>query len=214
MEAFRKVTGAAAPLLADDINTDQIIPSAFLKDMHADLGQGFLAYMRRQPDGTVNQGFVLERPQYKAAPILVTGDNFGCGSSREHAVWAMHAFGVRCIVGHSPAELFRENCLKNGVLPVILDKPRMQALAAAVTRVDGRAPFTVDLETCQVTGPDFQCGFSIAAHERTALLEGLDDVGLTLKHLDAIQQWERRAAAQRPFMQAAISGLVAGPVAG
>jgi len=207
MEAFRTVTGAAAPLLMDDINTDQIIPSAFLKDMSADLGKGFLAYMRRQPDGKSNGDFVLEKPQYANAAILVTGDNFGCGSSREHAVWAMRAFGVRCIIGHSPAEFFRENCLKNGVLPVILDKARMQALSAAVLRTDGRQPFTVDLEACEVTGPDFRCGFDIAAHERTALLEGLDDIGQTLRHLDAIEQWERRAAAGRPFLQASIAGL-------
>src|SRR6478735_4135774 len=138
MEPFRSVTGAAAPLPQDDVNTDQIIPSAWLKDLHADMAEGFLAYMRRTPDGRSRSDFVLERPQYAVAPILVTGRNFGCGSSREHAVWSMRAFGVRCVIGESPAEFFRENCLKNGVLPVTLEAHRMGQLWQAVERADGR----------------------------------------------------------------------------
>jgi 3-isopropylmalate/(R)-2-methylmalate dehydratase small subunit len=202
MEPFRSVTGAAAPLPLDDVNTDQIIPSAWLKDLDADMAEGFLAYMRRRPDGTSRSGFVLERPQYAGAPILVTGRNFGCGSSREHAVWSMRAFGVRCVIGESPAEFFRDNCLKNGVLPVTLDAARMRQLWQELERVDGREPFTVDLQACQIRGPGgFSLAFDIGAGEREALLEGLDDIGLTLKSLPAIQAWEARTAQLRPFLQ-------------
>lgn len=205
MDPFRSVTGAAAPLPLDDVNTDQIIPSAWLKDLNADMAEGFLAYMRRRPDGAVNADFVLERPQYAAAPILVTGQNFGCGSSREHAVWSMRAFGVRCVIGESPAEFFRDNCLKNGVLPVTLDAARMRQVWERVQAVDGREPFTVDLEACQIRGPGgFVMPFEIAAGEREALLEGLDEIGITLKSLKAIEAWEQRAAKLRPFLQAAI----------
>ncbi len=212
MEPFQTVTGAAAPLLMDDINTDQIIPSAYLKDLNADLAAGFLAYMRRRPDGSRNLDFVLEKPQYARAPILVVGRNFGCGSSREHAVWALRAFGVRCVIGHDLAEMFWGNCLKNGVLPIVLDDERMRVLLRQVTQADGRGPFTVDLEACELRGPDdYRCRFDIASHERTALLEGLDDIGLTLKHQEEIAAWEARIAAERPFMQASIARLKASP---
>ena len=205
MEPFRSVTGAAAPLPLDDVNTDQIIPSAFLKDLHADLAGAFFAYMRRQPDGTRNADFVLELPQFAAAPILVTGANFGCGSSREHAVWSMRAFGVRCVIGASPAEFFYENCLKNGILPVKLEPAAMQALFECTTQVDGREPFAVNLETCEIRGPGgFVQRFEIPAGERAALLEGLDDISLTLKSLPAIEAWERKMATERAFFQAAI----------
>lgn len=205
MEPFRRVTGAAAPLPLDDVNTDQVIPSAWLKDLEADLSEGFLAYMRRAPDGTRHADFVLERPQYAAAPILVTGANFGCGSSREHAVWALRAWGVRCVIGASPAEFFRENCLKNGVLPVTLHEAAMQSLWEAAQRADGHAAFTVDLQACEIRGPEgFRLPFAIGEGERAALLEGLDDIGLTLKSLPAIEAWEQRVARMRPFLQAPV----------
>lgn len=211
MQPFRILTGAAAPLLQDDINTDQIIPSAYLRDIHANLGDGLLAYLRRRPDGGRNLDFVLEQPQYQAAPILVVGANFGCGSSREHAVWAMSAFGIRCVIGTSHAELFRENCLKNGLLPVTLEPAQMRALVQQVERVDGEQPFTVDLERCEIRGPEgYCCQFQIGAAEREALLEGLDDVGMTLKQLAAIEAWELRTANERPFMQASIAGVAGG----
>jgi 3-isopropylmalate dehydratase small subunit len=210
MQAFQSVTGSAIPLLADDINTDQIIPSAFLKQLDADLSKGLLAYMRRQPDGQRNADFVLEKPQYQGAPILVTGRNFGCGSSREHAVWALTAFGIRCVIGPEPAEFFRENCLKNGVLPVALNDADMAALTRSVSAIDGMQPFTVDLQACRIVAPDGTAWeFSLAEHERSALLEGLDDIGLTLKHRAAIEAWEARTAAARPFMQAPIADLKA-----
>jgi 3-isopropylmalate dehydratase small subunit len=209
MEAFERVTGAAIPLLADDINTDQIIPSAWLKQLDADLSKGLLAYMRQQPDGRRNEDFVLEKPQYQAAPILVTGRNFGCGSSREHAVWALTAFGIRCVIGLEPAEFFRDNCLKNGVLPVELGSADMEALVQKVLAADGMQPFTVDLYACEVRAPDGTAWtFALAAHERAALLEGLDEIGVTMKHNEAIEAWETRAAKERPFSQASIAGLL------
>lgn len=208
MEPFSTVTGAAAPLMLENVNTDQIIPSAFLKDMTADLSQGLLAYMRRTTDGARNLDFVLEKPQYHQAPILVVGRNFGCGSSREHAVWALRAFGIRCVIGPSHAEFFRENCLRNGVLPITLDEQQMGALVQHVEKVDGQAPFTVDLQSCEIRGPrGYACRFDISPSERTAMLEGLDDIGLTLQHMDAIAAWEARIASERPFMQASIARL-------
>ena len=210
MEPFRILTGIAAALPLDDVNTDQIIPSAWLKDMNADLATGFLAYMRQAPDGSRNPDFVLEKPQYRRTRILVVGSNFGCGSSREHAVWALRAFGVRCVIARSHAEFFRENCLKNGVLPVGLDERQMSALVEQVTQADGREPFTVDLESCEIRGPRaYLCPFEIALYERAALLEGLDDIGLTLKHIDAIEAWEARIAKERLFLQASIARISA-----
>ncbi len=208
MKPFRSVSGPAAPLLLDDVNSDQIIPSAFLKDLNANLAQGLFAYMRRSPEGLRNTDFVLEKEQYREAPILLTGANFSCGSSREHAVWALVAFGIRCVIGTSPAELFRENCLKNGVLPVVLDPEEMARLVTRAIEVDGREPFTVDLESCEIRGPrGYRCTFAIAPGERTALLEGLDDIGVTSKHLDAIRAWEARTAKERPYLQSPIADV-------
>ena len=195
MKPFSTVTGAAAPLPLDDVDTDQIIPSAWLKSLDADLAQGCLAYMRRRPDGTRVEDFVLERPAFAAAPILVTGRNFGCGSSREHAVWALQAFGVRCVIGHRPAEFFVENALRNGLLALDLPLPALSELTAAAERADGAEPFTVDLRAGEISGPaGLRMAFAIDAGARIALLEGLDDIGLTLRHLDLIEAWERRQA--------------------
>jgi 3-isopropylmalate/(R)-2-methylmalate dehydratase small subunit len=202
MEPFRSVTGAAAPLPMDDINTDQIIPSAWLRRMDSDLSEGLFAYMRRLPDGSRNLDFVLEKPQFRNARILVAGSNFGCGSSREHAAWAMAAFGIRSVIARSHADIFRENCLKNGILAIALPPAQMDDLIRRVLAADGRREFTVDLEAGEVRGPDgFACTFAIPSHERTALLEGLDDIGQTCKHVDQIAEWERRAAIDRPFLQ-------------
>ncbi len=191
MKPFIKVTGAAIPLPMDDVNTDQIIPSSYLKDLKADLGEGFLDYMRRRPDGTHITEFVLEKEQFKGAPILLVGANFGCGSSREHAVWALQGFGIRCVIGHRLAEFFTDNCLKNGVLPIDLDADTMGKLMAAALDHDGHAPFTVDLQACTITGPGgLHWNFEIAKHQRTALLEGLDDIAFTLQYLARIERWE------------------------
>ena len=160
--------------------------------------------MRRKPDGSSNTDFVLEKPQYCSSAILVVGENFGCGSSREHAAWAMAAFGIRCIISRrSHAEYFRENCLKNGILAVSLESEDMDSFIAAVTEADGSSAFTVDLKAQQILGskPEQEWTFAIAPFERVALLEGLDEIGLTMKHASAIGEWEARTAGARPYLQ-------------
>ena len=200
-EPLLYVQGVAAPLLLDDVDTDQIIPSAYLKDMNADMAQGLLAYMRRTPEGQIKTDFVLERPAFKAAPSLVVGSNFGCGSSREHAVWAIKAFGIRCVIGVALADFFRENCFSNGVLPISLDWPAWREVSGWVVAADGQQTMRVDLASGVIEAGPHRWTFDIAAHARTLLMEGLDDVGLSLKHLAEIEAWEARTALERPFMQ-------------
>lgn len=201
-EPLLQVRGVAAPLLLDDVDTDQIIPSPYLKDMNADMAQGFLAYMRRTPEGESKKDFVLERPAFRAAPILIVGRNFGCGSSREHAVWALRAFGIRCVIGVALADFFHENCINNAVLPISLDATVWRELADWAVAADGQATLAVDLASGTIAaGPSQRWGFAIAEHARTRLMEGLDDVGLTLKHQDLIKAWESRAAREMPFLQ-------------
>jgi 3-isopropylmalate dehydratase small subunit len=148
--------------------------------------------------------FVLNRPQYRNAGIMVAGKNFGCGSARETAVWALMAWGIRCVVARGFADIFRENCLQNGVLPLELDGAGADAVAARVVAADGSAPFTVDLVAQTISGPGGpDIGFDIAPADRMRLLEGLDDIGLTLKHSDEIAAWEKRTAAEQPWLQSA-----------
>ena len=179
----------------DDVDTDQIIPSPYLRDLHADRGAGLLAYMRCRPDSSHIEDFALERPPFRAAPILLVANNFGCGSSREPAVWALQAFGVRCVIGLRTAGFFFDNCLKNGMLPIAVEAGALQALVATLIARDGQVPFTVDLQAETVSGPGGLClVFSLPAAQRHALLEGLDDIGLTLQHLGLIEAWEQRRA--------------------
>ncbi len=193
MKAFVKVTGTAIPMPLEDVNTDQIIPSAYLKDLNASMADGFMAYARRRPDGSPIESCVLEQAPYQGAPILLVGSNFGCGSSREHAVWAMQAYGIRCVVGHRLAEFFRDNCYKNGVLPLELSAAQVAAWMHAALLSAGQPAFTVDLQNQQVTGPDgFHISFEIPAAQRSALLLGLDEVGMTLQQLSLIEAWEAR----------------------
>jgi 3-isopropylmalate dehydratase small subunit len=147
---------------------------------------------------------VLNKPQFRNPGILVTGHNFGAGSSREAAVWSMLANNIRVIVARSFADIYRENCLQNGLLPVVLDANAADAFEARVIAVDGGAPFTIDLESQRISGPGgSDVAFDIAPADRTRLLEGLDDIGLTLKHVDEIKAWEQRIAATQPWLQVA-----------
>jgi 3-isopropylmalate dehydratase small subunit len=198
MEPFSTLSGVAAPLLLTDVNTDQIAPaSPEARSLHPDYAKLFFSRRRSE-----DPEFVFNRPQYLTPKIMVVGDNFGCGSSRESAVWAPMAVGIRCIVARSFADTYRENCLKNGVLPIVLEPPVASAFEAGVVAVDGSAPYTVDLNAQRITCPDGTAiAFDVSAAERTALLEGLDDIGLTLKHVDDIARWESQAAAQRPWLQ-------------
>jgi 3-isopropylmalate dehydratase small subunit len=192
MEPFRRISGPAAPLIMDDVNTDQIAPAttAFAPDYAT------LLFARWRADAT----FVLAREPFHHARILVSGNNFGCGSSRESAVWTLVAFGITCVVARSFAESFRENCLKNGVLPVTFAGDAADAFERAVVANDGAGAFAVDLEAQTITGPDGTIyPFVVPAADRDTLLRGLDDIGLTLEHTGEIEAWETRTRTDTPW---------------
>jgi 3-isopropylmalate/(R)-2-methylmalate dehydratase small subunit len=204
MQPFTAQTGIAAPLIKDDINTDQIAPILHARGLKEDYRAMLFHRARRRDDGSEDPDFVLNKPQFRNAAILVTGENFGAGSSRESAVWSMLANGIRVIVAKSFADIYRENCLQNGLLPVVLGAQLGDQFIARVVAVDGRAPFTVDLLTQRISGLDGpDIAFEIPAADRTRLLEGLDDIGLSLKHVDEIASWEARAKAAQPWLQSA-----------
>ena len=203
MQPFTTVTGIAVPLLRDDIDTDQIAP------VHRSLNPDYAALLfqraRKLPDGRDDPDFPLNRPQFRGASILVSGRNFGCGSSRESAVWAMLAVGIRCIVAMSFADLYRENCLQNGLLPVELAPLDLDQLAARVVAADGAAPFTVDLLAPRISGAGgADITFDVAPADRIRLVEGLDDIGLTLKDAPDIADWEKRMRDVQPWLQSAV----------
>jgi 3-isopropylmalate/(R)-2-methylmalate dehydratase small subunit len=202
MQPFTRHTAVAAPMLRDDINTDQIAPALHSGGLKEDYKAMLFYRARRQEDGSENPDFVLNKPQFRAAGILLTGHNFGAGSSRESAVWSMLANDIRVIVAQSFADIYRENCLQNGLLPVVLGPEDAAAFFARVVAADGTAPFTVDLVTQSISGPGGpDIAFDIPGPDRTRLLEGLDDIGLTLKHRDEILNWERIAAEMQPWLQ-------------
>jgi 3-isopropylmalate dehydratase small subunit len=204
MQRFTSHTGIAAPMLKDDINTDQIAPILHSRGLKEDYKAMLFMRARQRDDGSEDPDFVLNKPQFRAAGILVTGQNFGAGSSRESAVWSMLANNIRVIVARSFADIYRENCLQNGVLPVLLEGADADAFTARVVAADGKAPFTVDLVTQRISGPGGgDIAFEIAPADRVRLLEGLDDIGLTLKHMNEIASWEQRAAAAQPWLQGA-----------
>jgi 3-isopropylmalate/(R)-2-methylmalate dehydratase small subunit len=202
MQPFTRHTAIAAPMLRDDINTDQIAPALHSGGLKEDYKAMLFHRARRHEDGSENPDFVLNQPQFRAAGILVTGHNFGAGSSRESAVWSMLANDIRVIVAQSFADIYRENCLQNGLLPVVLGPEDAARFAARVVSAAGSAPFTVDLVSQRISGPGGpDVAFDIPGPDRTRLLEGLDDIGLTLKHKDEILNWERDAAAMQPWLQ-------------
>jgi 3-isopropylmalate/(R)-2-methylmalate dehydratase small subunit len=204
MQPFTSHTAVAAPLLKDDINTDQIAPVLHSRSLKEDYKAMLFHRARRREDGSEDPNFVLNKPQFRNAGILVTGNNFGAGSSRETAVWSMLANNIRVVVAKSFADIYRENCLQNGLLPLVLEPHEAEAFAARVIAVDGAAPFTVDLVGQRISGPGgADVAFEVAAADRTRLLEGLDDIGLTLKHMNEIVGWEQRAAAAQPWLQTA-----------
>jgi 3-isopropylmalate/(R)-2-methylmalate dehydratase small subunit len=204
MQPFTNHTAIAAPLLKDDINTDQIAPIGNHRGLKEDYKTMLFMRARQREDGSENPEFVLNKPQFRAAGILVTGNNFGAGSSRESAVWSMVANDIRVIIAKSFADIYRENCLQNGVLPIVLAPEDADAFVARVVAVNGAGPFAVDLVTQRISGPGgSDVAFEIAPADRTRLLEGLDDIGMTLKHMDDIAAYEKRAAAGQPWLQSA-----------
>jgi 3-isopropylmalate dehydratase small subunit len=204
MEAFSKHTGIAVPMLQDDINTDQVAPVAAMRNLKPDYKKLLFMRARQRADGSEDPDFVLNKPHFRNPGILVTGENFGAGSSRESAVWGMLANNIRCIVARSFSDIYRENCLQNGLLPVTLRPEDAQAFETRVVAVNGAAPFTVDLQTQTISGPGGpDITFDILPADRMRLLEGLDDIGLSLKHTDEIVAWEKRIAAAQPWLQTA-----------
>jgi 3-isopropylmalate/(R)-2-methylmalate dehydratase small subunit len=207
MQPFIRHTAIAAPLIKDDINTDQIAPIMHSRSLKEDYKAMLFHRARQREDGSEDPDFVLNKAQFRAAGILVTGHNFGAGSSRESAVWCMLANDIRVVVAKSFADIYRENCLQNGVLPVVLAAQDADAFVARVVAVNGAAPFTVDLTAQRISGPGGgDVAFEMAAADRTRLLEGVDDIGLTLKHMDQIVGWEESAARQQPWLQNARDG--------
>jgi 3-isopropylmalate/(R)-2-methylmalate dehydratase small subunit len=199
MQPFKTHTGIAVPLLKDDINTDQIAPVLAMRALKPDYKA--LLFMRTRSE---EPDFVLNQPQFREPGILVTGQNFGAGSSREAAVWGMLANNIKVIVARSFADIYRENCLQNGLLPVVLAASDAEAFEQRVLAANGAAPFTVDLVTQRISGPGGpDIAFELPAADRMRLLEGLDDIGLTLKHRDEIVSWEQRMAAAQPWLQTA-----------
>jgi 3-isopropylmalate/(R)-2-methylmalate dehydratase small subunit len=200
MDKFVKLTGVAAPLPVVNIDTDMIIPKDYLKTIkRTGLGTGLFAEARYNEDGTPNPDFVLNKPAYQNAKILVAGDNFGCGSSREHAPWALLDFGIRCVISTSFADIFYNNCFKNGILPIVVSQADLDKLMDDANR-GSNAVLSIDLEAQEITGPDGgSIKFEIDAFKRHCLLNGLDDIGLTLEKAGAIDSFEKNNAASRPW---------------
>ena len=200
MDKFTTLTGVAAPMPVINVDTDMIIPANYLKTIkRTGLGAGLFSEMRFNEDGTENPDFVLNRPAYRKAQILVAGDNFGCGSSREHAPWALTDFGIRCVIAPSFADIFYNNCFKNGILPIVLPQSEIDKLLDDASR-GANATITVDLEKQEIRGPDGGViHFDIDPFRKKCLLEGLDDIGLTLQKQDNIAAFEARLQAGRPW---------------
>ena len=200
MQKFTKLTGVAAPLPIVNVDTDMIIPKDYLKTIaRTGLSKGLFAEMRFREDGSENPDFVLNKPAYRNAQILVAGDNFGCGSSREHAPWALLDFGIRCVISTSFADIFYNNCFKNGILPITVSPEDLEKLMDDAER-GANATLTVDLEEMEIRGPDGgRIAFELDAFRRHCLLNGLDDIGLTMEKAPAIDAFEKRNAEARPW---------------
>src|SRR5664279_3304524 len=198
MEKFTSLTGVAAPLEITNVDTDMIIPKQYLKTIkRTGLGEGLFAEMRYQDDGNENPDFVLNKPAYRNAKILVAGDNFGCGSSREHAPWALLDFGIRCVISTSFADIFYNNCFKNGILPVVVSAEDLAKLMDDAKR-GANATVSINLEAQEIRGPDGGLvRFDIDPFRKHCLLNGLDDIGLTLEKVAHIAAFEQKSTAER-----------------
>jgi 3-isopropylmalate/(R)-2-methylmalate dehydratase small subunit len=195
---FRRERGVIVPLDRADVDTDQIIPKQFLKRIErTGYADALFFDWRYDASGGERDGFVLNHPAYRHASVLVSGRNFGCGSSREHAVWALSDYGFRAVIAPSFADIFRSNALKSGLLPVVLDDREVRAVLDVATRHPGTEA-TVDLEEETVSANDLRFTFSLDPFERRCLLEGLDDIALTLRHEDAIAEFERTRPSWMP----------------
>lgn len=201
MEKFTRLAGVAAPMLSNNIDTDTIIPVARMKMTAGNFAEGLFANKRFLPDGSEDPQFVLNQPPYRRARILVAGSNFGCGSSREHAVWALLGFGIRCVIAESFGDIFLNNSFAAGLLPVTLAPAQLNSLGEAVTRCAGSADVVVDLENNTVTDPDGAIyPFQIDPMRRRSLLKGLDSIGTTLLCIEAIESFQAKDRINRPWV--------------
>ncbi|MGB1790771.1 MAG: 3-isopropylmalate dehydratase small subunit [Paracoccaceae bacterium] len=201
MDKFEKLSGIAAPMPLINIDTDMIIPKVFLKTIkRSGLGVNLFDEMRYLDDGSENPDFVLNKPQYREAEILVAGDNFGCGSSREHAPWAIKDFGIRCVISTSYADIFFNNCFKNGILPIVLPKAQVDVLMKDAEK-GSNARIEVDLEAQTVTTSDGETfSFEVDAFKKHCLLNGLDDIGLTMEKAAFIDAYESKLQVSHPWV--------------
>ncbi|MCH8187782.1 MAG: 3-isopropylmalate dehydratase small subunit [Proteobacteria bacterium] len=199
MEKFTTLSGTAAPMALDNIDTDMIIPKQFLKTIkRSGLGKVLFNDTRFNPDGTEKPDFVLNQPQYRNAKILVTGGNFGCGSSREHAPWSLADFGIHCVISTSFADIFFNNCAKNGILLITLPQSGVDQLMKDAHQA---GTLNIDLEAQTVTRPDGSViTFDVEPFRKHNLLNGLDDIGLTLRSAGAIDAYEKKLKAERPWL--------------
>ncbi len=200
MDKFTTLTGVAAPLDMINVDTDKIIPKQFLKTIkRTGLGRNLFDEMRFRPDGTEIPEFVLNQQAYRNAKVMIAGENFGCGSSREHAPWALLDFGIRCVIAPSFADIFYNNCFKNGVLPITLPQAQIDNLMEDAKN-GANATFTIDLEAQEIVRPDGgRLSFEIDEFRRHCLLNGLDDIGLTLQKANTIDRFEEEQKKARPW---------------
>ncbi|MEW6256883.1 MAG: 3-isopropylmalate dehydratase small subunit [Pseudomonadota bacterium] len=201
MDKFTVLEGVAAPMKLVNVDTDMIIPKQYLKTIQrTGLGKGLFSEMRYKEDGTENPDFILNQPAYRQAKILVAGDNFGCGSSREHAPWALLDFGIRCVISTGFADIFYNNCFKNGILPIVVTQEELDKLFDDADR-GANATLTVDLGAQQIRGPDGGAiSFEIDPFRKRCLMEGLDDIGLTLEKEGSITTFEAGMKTERPWL--------------
>ena len=201
MQKFTVLEGVAAPLKMINVDTDMIIPKQFLKTIkRTGLGAALFHELRTRADGSPNPDFVLNKPAYAKAKILVAGANFGCGSSREHAPWALQDFGIRCVIAPSFADIFYNNCFKNGILPLIVPQDVIDKLMDDAER-GANAIVSVDLEKQEIRGPDGGCvAFEIDPFRKQCLLNGWDDIGLTVRHETEISDFEARRRRENPWL--------------
>jgi 3-isopropylmalate/(R)-2-methylmalate dehydratase small subunit len=201
MDKFETLTGIAAPMPLVNIDTDMIIPKQFLKTIkRSGLGVNLFDEMRFDRQGNEIADFVLNKPQYREAEILVAGENFGCGSSREHAPWAIKDFGIRCVVAPSYADIFYSNCFKNGILPIVLPQEQVDVLMKDAEK-GANARMSIDLEAQTVTTSDGEVfNFEVDSFKKHCLMNGLDDIGLTMEKVDSVKAFEAKASAERPWV--------------
>ena len=201
MEKFTTLTGVAAPLPMINVDTDMIIPKQYLKTIkRTGLGKGLFSEQRYKDDGSENPDFVLNKPAYRQAKILVAGENFGCGSSREHAPWALLDFGIRCVIAPSFADIFYNNCFKNGILPIALPQADVDKLMDDAER-GANAVISIDLKKQEIRGPDGGCiKFDIDPFRKQCLLNGWDDIGLTLRNEKKITDFEAQRRLSQPWV--------------